>query len=111
MLPNTELNKFGTKLQHFPRWSLVALAARSCLREPQIVPGLPSAYLSSPTQNPELFKRLILIRAAESCAAAATPPNREIFEDARRAIHPFPGRRENRFPLAFQSPQMFPDQT
>ena len=108
MLPLSELHKFGKRLEEFPRWSLVALAARTCLREPQIVPGLPSGYLTRSTQNRELFKRLVLIHAAQTCAASGRAPDRVVFEDARRAVLTIRGE-TNRSILAFQQPQLFPD--
>ncbi|HAB17982.1 MAG TPA: restriction endonuclease [Verrucomicrobiota bacterium] len=103
MLPLSTLNQFGTKLEYFPRWGLVALAARSCLREPQIMTGFPSGYLTRSSQSPELFRRLSLIRAAETCAAAASAPTREIVTDARRSIIAAE-RRGNKSILAFQQP-------
>jgi hypothetical protein len=57
MLGQRDFENALPTLQRLPRWTVVAVAARSGLREPQLISGR-SAYYFRPTDSPVLLSRL-----------------------------------------------------
>lgn len=103
MLGPNEFRAALLTLSKLPRWALVAIAARSGLREPQLIAGR-SAYYFKTTDHPILFERLTLFDAVESAAASARRVSSQTLAEAREKMIALSQRGSAPFALGFSGP-------
>jgi hypothetical protein len=103
VLNQQHFNVIYPSLTQLPRWALVALAARSGLREPQLITGW-SAYYFRPADNEVLLRRLTIFDAVESAAAAARPATERTLCEARAKMLDLSRKGSAPFALGYSSP-------